>query len=451
MGERLAECFESRFSLRWHDAPPATRIDEVQLQHLARTTKHTLSTEQLVLAEVTRGERQLKVPMTRSEFEDLTADLLERTIFTTRQTLAAAKLVWNEVDRILLVGGSSRMPAIRRALHDMSSITADAAVNPDEAVARGAAIYARYLLAQQGDGNAVPKLRITDVNSHSLGIEGVNLETLLAENVALIPRNSPLLCEINRSFVTRHDNQPNVKVQLLEGESSLPNHCSRLATATIKNLPLGLPQGTSIEVKYSLQSNGRLAVSASVPGHGANAQIELQRVHGLNDRRVQRWKTIVCRDGGYRDYHDAVASLLAQAPDPDDDWDFDLANTAKTPRQRTNLDPAVDFGAPLAASDAIHDHFRATAARPSASYQPTPTPRTFDEASADYDFASSKPARSTRRKGTSPAKLVIGTIGGGILGIAIGYYLLCLVRPDLNHLELNLPGVRAPSSPNRDR
>ena len=96
----------------------------------------------------------MEVPVTREQFEEMTADLLERTAYTTRQLLAAAKMEWKDVTRLLLVGGSTRMPMVVDMLRQLSGIEPDHTVNPDEAVARGAALYAAYLLAKEAGGGA---------------------------------------------------------------------------------------------------------------------------------------------------------------------------------------------------------------------------------------------------------------------------------------------------------
>ena len=113
----------------------------------------------------------------------MTADLLERTRYTTRQLLAAAKMEWKDIDRLLLVGGSTRMPMVVDMLRKLSGKEPDHTVNPDEAVARGAALYAAYLLAKEKGSGAHADLDITNVNSHSLGVEGIDPETLRKKNV----------------------------------------------------------------------------------------------------------------------------------------------------------------------------------------------------------------------------------------------------------------------------
>ena len=114
----------------------------------------------------------------------------------------------------------------------------------------------------------------------------------------LIPRNSALPVEVRRSFVTKEDNQESIKVQLLEGESTLPSECRQLARAAIKNLPPGYPAGTKINVLYRFDANGQLSVRAKIEDAGAEARIELERLRGLDDQRVNQWKQVICEDGG---------------------------------------------------------------------------------------------------------------------------------------------------------
>ena len=137
----------------------------------------------------------------REKFEELSADLLERTAYTTRQLLAAAK---NAVERRLAAAAGGRIHADAdraRMLQQISGIEPDRCVNPDEAVARGAALYANFLLAgRRGQG---PEFEVTNVNSHSLGIEGIEQETLRKTNMILIPRNTPLPAKCTERFATK--------------------------------------------------------------------------------------------------------------------------------------------------------------------------------------------------------------------------------------------------------
>jgi molecular chaperone DnaK (HSP70) len=134
-------------------------------------------------------------------------------------------------------------------------------------------------------------------------------------------------------------------VQILEGESASPEHCTSLAAAAIRNLPPGLKRGTKIEVSYRLEANGRLSVHARVPGAGDEANIELARVEGLEDETVSKWKKIICRDGGFSAFEDALMDFLDEG---------DLEASAQQPATRTTtLEPATEEGASQAASDAL--------------------------------------------------------------------------------------------------
>ena len=355
---RLADFAEERYRELWPEAEQLDRKQHNRLVHAVRRAKHALTDSPLATLVYRDRERELNLPIRREEFEELTADLVERTLFTTKQALNAAGLEWSDIDRLLLVGGSTRMPAIRRAMHQISGLEPDDAVHPDEAVARGAAIFARYLLGQQGSDSTVPPLQVTDVSAHGIGIEGVNQGTGRAENVTVIPRNTPLPFEVMREFVTRTDNQRSVKLQLLEGDSSLLDQCSPLAVAAIKHLPPNLPAGTPITVRYSFQANGRLEVDAKVASMGDEAHIELQRVRGMADQRVETWKKVICQDGGYNDFEDALAALLLADDTPSSP--AQVANTELPPEKPGPQKPGgpADTGAARAASRHLKDEFR---------------------------------------------------------------------------------------------
>ncbi|MFV1969089.1 MAG: Hsp70 family protein, partial [Pirellulaceae bacterium] len=298
---RLVEHIIQQFQDRHPQCPVPDETSRNNLRYVTEEAKHTLSDRQKTTIPFEFSGHSLDVSISRDEFEAMTADLIERTAFTTRQALMAAGVVWNDIDRLLLVGGSTRMPMIHRMLEELSGKTPDANVNPDEAVARGAAIYAQHLLSLSGIRGVSDGLKITDVNAHSLGIEGVIQDTLRRENVILIPRNTALPAEVHRRFVTKQYDQRSVKIQLLEGESTLPDHCTPLAKAAIRNLPLGLPEGTEVDVCYRFEANGCLSVEARLPGRGKEAKIELERVRGLTDTGVDKWKKIISRDGGFDD------------------------------------------------------------------------------------------------------------------------------------------------------
>jgi molecular chaperone DnaK len=166
------------------------------------------------------GGKVLRVGITRELFRDVTQDLLDRTAFTTRQTLNAAGLEWGDIDRVLLVGGSTRMPSVVDMLTSMSGKKPDRTVSPDEAVAHGAALHAGMLLARHA--GRPPAFSIRNVNSHSLGVVGLESHSRQSRNAILIPRNTPLPVTAKRIFRTQRANQRSLLVQIVEGESQSP-------------------------------------------------------------------------------------------------------------------------------------------------------------------------------------------------------------------------------------
>ena len=251
-----------------------------------------------------------EVQVTREQFQELTADLLERTAYTTRRLLADAGRQWQDVSRLLLVGGSTRMPMVSEMLRRVTGMSPDRTVNPDEAVARGAALYAGHLLAKQGRAGPQPTFEVTNVNAHSLGVEGIDRQTLRKTNVVLIPRNSPLPAAFTERFITKSEDQRSIVVQVLEGESSLPGECTAIGRIVIHGLPSGLPQGWPVEVTLEYGTNGRLSVRAAVPGTPQAASLELQHTVGLSPEKIDRWKAPVTSSAGFDAFESMVLDVL---------------------------------------------------------------------------------------------------------------------------------------------
>lgn len=264
--------------------------------------KHTLTARSRTAIRCDHAGHTCEVPIARQQFEEMTADLLERTAYTTRQLLTDSKLRWSDVSRVLLVGGSTRMPMVSQMLQQMTGMQPDRTVNPDEAVARGAAVYAQYLLAKRSGAAAAPGFEVTNVNAHSLGIEGISPETLRKTNVILIPRNTPLPARATERFITKSDGQRSIVVQILQGESSLPGECTAIGRGVIRDLPEGLPRGWPVEVTFEYQANGRLKVLSVVPGTHRELTLELERNVGLSHHGVERWKQVVSAASGFSNY-----------------------------------------------------------------------------------------------------------------------------------------------------
>jgi len=303
----VAESFQRAFGVDPRQEPAAfCRLYDAVLE-----AKHTLSARSHATIELDHAGFSHRVEVTRQQFEELTADLLERTAWTTRQLLAAAGLQWSDVSRLLLVGGATRMPMVSRMLVETTGIEPDHTVNPDEAVARGAALYAGYLLARQSREEA--PFRVTNVNAHSLGVEGIDPQTYRKKNVVLIPRNTQLPARHSEKFITKTENQRSIAIQVLEGESTSPGECNVIGRTVIRDLPAGLPQGWPVEVTFQYGDNGRLSVHAAVPGTDREVELEIEREVGLSSDGIQSWQSPVDAAGGFDTFEALVDEVLRSA------------------------------------------------------------------------------------------------------------------------------------------
>ena len=232
-----------------------------------------------------------RVEIGREQFEEATQDLLDRTRFTTTQTLKAAGSTWDRIERVLLVGGSTRMPMVRNMLRELSGKEPDASVAADEAVAHGAALHAGLLLAKS-QGRPAP-FQIKNVNSHSLGVVGTDSKTKRRRVGILIPRNTPLPVTAKRTFKTRKASQRSILVEIVEGESRSPDECSYIGRCKVPRLPPGLPEGAPVDVLFRYKPNGRLKVRVVVPAADTKVTSEFTRENALPKQQLDGWRRYI--------------------------------------------------------------------------------------------------------------------------------------------------------------
>ncbi len=249
--------------------------------------KRTLSARNKVSVTCDYRGQAVRVEVTRDKFEEITRDLLDRTEFTTRQTLQAAGLSWDEIDLILLVGGSTRMPMVIDMLRRLTGKEPDRSVSADEAVAHGAALRAKLLL-DKTDG-APPAFEIKNVNSHSLGVVATDPKTQRRRNAILIPRNTPLPVSARRVFKTQRAGQKSILVQIVEGESATPEDCSQIGKCVVRDLPKDLQAQTPIDVRFRYLENGRLTIMVKVKGSDNELKHEITRENSLTEEQLASW------------------------------------------------------------------------------------------------------------------------------------------------------------------
>ncbi|MGG4450967.1 molecular chaperone DnaK [Brevibacillus porteri] len=259
------------------------RMAQQRLKDAAEKAKKDLSgvlTTTISLPFITAdatGPKHLEMNLTRAKFEEISADLVERTMGPTRQALKDAGLTPSELDRVILVGGSTRIPAVQEAIKKFTGKEPHKGVNPDEVVALGAAVQAGVLT---GD---VKDVVLLDVTPLSLGIE-----TLGGVFTKLIDRNTTIPTSKSQVFSTAADNQTSVEIHVLQGERQMANDNKSLGRFNLSDIPpapRGIPQ---IEVSFDIDANGIVNVRAKDLGTGKEQRITITSNSGLSDEDIDR-------------------------------------------------------------------------------------------------------------------------------------------------------------------
>ncbi len=291
---------------RLHGENPLLDLQSYQdLQSRALAAKIQLSTRPKTTVVHSHNGKSIKVELTREDFERMSLELVEKCKMICEIVMEEARMKWSDIDKILLVGGMTRMPMVRSMISEISGVTITDDVSVDEAVALGAAIQAvlcqleaEEKLEQEGEEvvSQLPKetkdqftgregglIQVTNITSHTLGVVLWD-ETRLEEYVfPMIPKMSPCPAEVVNSFGTATANMQRVVVRVVEGESTVPGECTPLGTCDVE-LPPYLPKGSPVELTYRYNTNQTLEVV--VNAFGKQNSVEIKRTTGLSESEL---------------------------------------------------------------------------------------------------------------------------------------------------------------------
>jgi len=321
--ERLADCAAEQFIRKYGIDPRDDQTARERLLVLAERAKRILTLRPMAHFPLEYEGKQLDVMVTREQFAQATSDLVDRTIEMAEQMLSTVGFGWPLVDRILLTGGATQVPMIRQRLYQAAGCEPDYTVHPNEAVARGAALYAQSLLKKGACGIRASQFEVTNVATRSLGLQGIDPKTGKKINKILIHRGTPLPVTATERFMIHPGRTKEVVITVLEGDSRDASECEVAAKALLKDLPSDLAEEWPVSVTYEYAANGRLHVEAHLCYTDRAVTLDLMQTAGMSSVQRERWKALVTSQAPFaafqKEIHRRRSMPIAYAASDDQD------------------------------------------------------------------------------------------------------------------------------------
>ena len=288
------------FDRQFNENPLLDLHSYQDLYNRSLTAKIQLSSRNSATVVHSFAGHSLKIELSREEFERRSRHLLEKAKAICEIAMSEAGLDWNQIDRILLTGGMTRMPSVREMIRQMSGRPMSEDLSPDEAVAMGAALQATLILlgreddtgervisAQTRDKLSTAEgtlVKVTNITTHTLGVVLWDDEAMEEYVFPMIKKSTPVPAEVENSFGTAKANMKNVIVRVVEGESTVPAECTPLGLCNVE-LPPFLPKGSPVQLTYRYDENQVLEVK--VDAYGKQSVVKISRNLGLNEAEME--------------------------------------------------------------------------------------------------------------------------------------------------------------------
>ena len=253
-----------------------------ELFNRAEKAKISLCRQEKAVIPIRTGEFKESYTLTRADFEKIVAKLYKRTEYCVKSAIADAGITAQQIDKVILVGGSSRIPYIEEQLTKLLGIAPSHEVNPDEVVAMGAALFGKQLEAETGDNKT-----ISDVCSHSIGVSALDELTLKKYNRILIKRNTTLPAATCLPFRTASENQEKIELSVTEGEFKELCDVRIISEAEIL-LPPNLPKGTRVEIELRLDTSQLVHLWLRIPAASYETEFKFNRISNLSDQEIEK-------------------------------------------------------------------------------------------------------------------------------------------------------------------